>query len=335
MKKGKLKKVFSFLLLCALVFSLCSCGYGGKSPLVIENTGVSKGIFAYYLDCVTANPKAYSIKENTKENVLSAAYELCKKYAAVQNFMKENKIKTEQYLKSDANSKTDGLWSLFGAHYKSIGVSKADILKAELSTAGKKQIVSHYFGKGGKNEVSQDELKQSFVELYVGFKAIEAPLTKVNTKGETVPLTEKEKSALEEQFYSMAKKLENGTDIDTLNAQYCRSVNLVATQALEVNLAKKGDEMYDDDFFEKVSSIYHGTGRVIESGNSIYLIERCTIATNDEDAFRQYESEVLEYVKMPWVEKKIAALSNKYKVTQNKRLIEKIYKTVEKSRSHS
>lgn len=328
MKKEKVKILLFPLLLVAVMFSFCSCGARGKTPLTVEGVGVSKGLFAYYLDCVCANPKAYSVKEKTKENVLAATYELCKKYVAVENFMRENKIKTEQYLKSEANSKTNGLWSLFGAYYRHIGVSKADVLNAELCNAGKRQIVAHFFGEGGKNEVSKDDLKQSFVELYVGFKAIEAPLTKVNTKGETTELSKKEKTALEEQFELMAKRLQNGTDIDTLNAEYCRSVNLVATQALEVNLMKKGDEMYDDDFFEKVSSIYHGSGRVIESGNSIYLIERCTIATNDEDAFMQYESEVLEYVKMPWVEKKISSLAGKYTASENRKLIERVYKAV-------
>ena len=40
-----------------------------------------------------------------------------------------------------------------------------------------------------------------FVELYVGFKAIEAPLCKLNTKGETIPLSEKEKS-----FFAICQK---------------------------------------------------------------------------------------------------------------------------------
>ena len=151
MKKRAVKKALCLLLLCLLLsFSLCACGGRNSYPLVIENTGISKGLFAYYLDCVTADPKAYGVKENSRENVLSATYGLCKKYAAVQNFMKENKIKTEQYLKSDANSRTNGLWSLFRAHYKRIGVSKADVLSAGLCTAGKKQIVAHFFGKGGK-----------------------------------------------------------------------------------------------------------------------------------------------------------------------------------------
>ena len=82
MKKRAVKKALCLLLLCLLLsFSLCACGGRNSYPLVIENTGISKGLFAYYLDCVTANPKAYGVKENSRENVLSATYGLCKKYS--------------------------------------------------------------------------------------------------------------------------------------------------------------------------------------------------------------------------------------------------------------
>ncbi len=329
-----MKKLCSLIFVFLLLLSLLSgCGKKQKSALEIEGVSVSGGVYTYYLDRVFSNPKTYGAKENDRESIIAKTNELCKKYAALLNFAEKNKIKPELYIKSEANDETNGLWSFFGDYYKDIKVSKADLLKVILCEKEKKQIVSHFFGKGGKNEVSQDDLKQSFVELYVGFKAIESPLSKLNTKGETTALSEKEKAVLEEEFESMAKRLRAGTDIDTLNEEYCKKQNLVATQSLQVNLVKKGDVMYDNDFFEKVSAISHGSAAVVESGNTIYLIERVTIATNDEDAFARYESEVLEYLKMPWVEKKIASLASKYQVKANEKLIDKIYKTVESKKA--
>ena len=322
-----MKKLFCLLLVLTVVLACFSaCGKGEVYPLVIDGEKISGGVYSYYLNKVSSNPKKYGAKENDSESAAQKTEELCKKYAALQGFCKKNGIRTEQYLKSEANDKTNGLWSLFGSYYKRIGVSKADILKITLCDSEKKQIVAHYFGKGGKNEVSQDDLKQSFVELYAGFKAIEAPLSKVNTKGETTALSEKEKAELEEEFESMAKRLRAGTDIDTLNREYCKKQNLVATQDLQVNLVKKNDVMYDDGFFEKVSAISHGSADVIESESTIYLAQRVTIATNDEDAFAMYESEVLEYLKMPWVEKKIDAAAKKCSVQKNEKAIKRLQK---------
>lgn len=329
-----MKRFFSVLILAAFVIAAFSaCGRSEVYPLEIEGVKISGGVYAYYLDKVLSDPEAYGAKKGDRESALSKTDELCKNYAALLNFAEKNKIVPAQYIKSEANEKTNGLWSLFGGYYRRIGVSKADILKVTLCESEKKQIVSHFFGKGGKNEVSQSDLKQSFVELYVGFKAIEAPLSKVNTKGETTPLSEKEKADLEEEFESMAKRLRDGADIDSLNSEYCKKQNLVATQNLQVNLVKKNDVMYDNDFFEKVSAISHGSAGVVESGNTIYLVQRVTIATNDEDAFAMYESEVLEYLKMPWVEKRITAIASKYKPKENKKAIERIYKTVEKEKA--
>ncbi len=329
-----MKKLFSVLLaLMLLLFPLSGCKKKQTSALEIEGVSVSGGVYAYYLDRVFSNPKVFGAKENDRESITEKATLLCKKYAALLNFAEKNNIKPELYIKSEANDETNGLWSIFGAYYKSIGVSKADLLKVTLCEKIKKQIVAEFFGKGGKKEVSQDDLKQSFVELYVGFKAIEAPLSKLNTKGETTALSKKEKAALEEEFESMAARLRAGTDIDTLNEEYCKKQNLVATQSLQVNLAKKNDVMYDNDFFEKVSSISHGSADVVESGNTIYLIERVTIATNDEDAFERYESEVLEYLKLPWVEKKLASLASKYQAEANEKLTDKIYKTIENKKA--
>lgn len=322
-----MKKRLSFALVFVLIlFLFGGCGKRESFPLVIDGTKIPDGVYAYYLDLVFANPKKYGAKENDSESALEKTEELCKEYAALQSFCEKNGIQPEQYLKSEANDKTNGLWSLFSGYYNRRGINKADLLKVTLCESEKKQIVARFFGRGGKNEVSQDDLKQSFVELYAGFKAIEAPLSKVNTKGETTPLSEKEKAALEEEFEAMAKRLRAGTDIDTLNREYCKKQNLVATQDLQVNLVKKDDDMYDNGFFEKVSAISHGSADVIESESTIYLIERVTIATNDEDAFAQYESEVLENLKMPWVEKKISSIAKKSSVQKNEKVIKRVMK---------
>lgn len=319
-----MKKTCATILLLLFLLSLLSgCGSSGKAAITVSGSPVPNGVFAYYLDLVSADPASFNAGEDN-DSIISAAAGLCAEYSALFSFMEKNEIRMEQYLKSEANDETDGIWSIFGEYYKNRGITKADILNIRLFENGKRQVVSHLFGKGGKHEVSQDDLKQSFVELYVGFKAIEAPLSKLNSKGETISLSESEKAELEEQFERMRSRFKSGTDIDTLNREYCKSRGLVATQSLEVSLVKKGDVMYENDFFEKVGSISHGSAAVIESESTIYLIERCTIATSDEDAFAQYESEVLEHLKLPWVEKKITALAEKSETVQNEKIIKKL-----------
>lgn len=330
MKKRLLFAPLLFALV--FVFAFSGCTSYRDCPLEIDGAYIPPGVYCYYLDLVLSSPKKYGAKKDDRESVMSAAETLCKNYVAAQSYALQNKITLEQDLKSEASSEADGKKALFGAYYQKIGVSKADLYKVCLSEKYKKEIVRRYFGAGGKKEVSTDKLKEKFVELYVGFKAIEAPLTKVNTKGETGPLSSREKADLEEEFEKMAKRLNSGADIDSVNESYCKKMNLVATQKLEINVISKSSSLYDEDFFEKIEAVPHGSAAVIESGSWLYLVERFTIATNDDDAFEQYRSEVLESLKMPWVEKTIASAASKYNVTTREKRAKKLFEIVLKGR---
>jgi len=162
------------------------------------------------------------------------------------------------------------------------------------------------------------DLKERFVDMYVGFKAIEGSLTKINDKGETVSLTENEIKEKEELFSSMAKSINEGTaTIDELNAEYNDSLGIIVTSPLSVLLTKEGDPMYEDDFFDTVNGISHGKAKAVKSGDSIYVIERQTIATDDEDAFMTYRSEVLQDMRMGKIEKKLKSLISEMTIEEN------------------
>ena len=319
-----MKKLIAAILSVLFVFALGGCTQYKDYPIEINGAYVSAGVYAYYLNEVLSNAKSYGVKANDKDAVKEAAMELCKKQTALLTFMKDEKIPLSVELKTLASENTEAKWDLFSEFYKSLGIQKSDLLKVMTYEASKKHLVGYYYVVGGKNEVSQDDLKQSFVELYVGFKAFEGDLTKVNTKGETVMLNKSEREEVINEFRKMRDRVNNGASIDKVYASYCEKQGLVATGLLPVSLMKDGDPMYDDTFFSDVSTITHGWAGVIISEKSVYLVERCTIATNDEDAFAEYRTEVLEYEKMPEIEKKIDKLAEKYELNVRKKLEQKI-----------
>ena len=323
-------KKFAAVFLCAVIIMLtfAGCTEYKDCPVEIQGAYITPGIYAYYLDKVMTKPKAYSAKKDDEESIRTAALELCKNHIALASFMESERIVLGNEYKSQVANRTEGLWSLFSDYYQQLGILKSDITKIMTFEESKKQLVQYYYGVGGKKEVSEDSLKQSFVDLYVGFKAFEAPLTKVNSKGETVALSDKEKEKVIEEFREMARKANNGTSIDKIYENYCNKQGLVVTSDLSVSLMKDGDPMYDDDFFKKVSTISHGYTGIIVSEKTVYVVQRCTIATSDEDAFAAYRTEVLEHEKMPAVEKQIASLAESYEPDIREKQAEAIYKAV-------
>lgn len=323
-----MKRLLSLAAVLVVLFGLFGCGKTEKNTIDISGANVPVGVYTYYLDKVMSDPKSYSAKANDESSIKEAAMQQCRNYTALTSFLKEKNITLAYNLKSQIASQTEQRWSLFGAYYKKIGIAKSDITKVMTYEAGKQQLVLTYYGEGGKNQVSEDDLKQRFVELYIGFKGFECKLTKENANGETVAMSDSEKAQTEALLRKYADQIDKGEDIDTVYAKYCKSKGLVATEALEVNLTYEGDPMYDDDFFSKMSTISHGRAAIVKTGSSIYVVQRCKIAASDGDVFALYRTQVLNEMKMPAVEKLIAKLASGYTVTADEQALDRIYRMV-------
>lgn len=324
-----IKRFTALCLVIAVLLSLSGCGKSGRIVSTRE-TDIGEGVFTYYLQKVMSEPKKYGVKEETQENIISATVTLCQKYAVTSEFMKGEGIILSNQHKQSVATEVEALWSLYGAFYESAGIKKTDITKAVTQEYRMKQLVDYYYGASGKNPVKEMDLKEEFVDLYVGFKMIFADLSKINDAGEKIELTQSEKSAIKKKFTSYAEKINrDDATIDEVNVAYNDSIGLITTENLETVLIKKGDPMYGDGFFEKVEGMSHDRAKVIEDGNRLYLVQRQKIATTDEDAFAQYRSEVLEEIKMPEIEKKISKLMKKSEADVRERKAVKIYQRLE------
>lgn len=313
-----MKKLIALISAAVILFSLSACGKKDY-PFTFEEHTVTEGIYNYYKSAVSASPEDYAASPEDENSINEAAKRCCKEYLAAIKLMEDEKITLGSEFKRRAAENTENIWSMFSDYYNGIGVTKQDITGVQTHESRLLQLLEHFYGTSGKEPVKEIDLKERFVDMYVGFKAIEGSLTKTNDKGETVPLTDKEIKETEKLFSSMAKSINEGTSsIDELNAEYNDSLGIIVTSPLSVLLTKKGDPMYDDDFFKEVSSVTHGRAKAVKSGDSIYVIERQTIATDDEDAFMTYRSEVLRDMRMGKIEKKLDKLISKMNITEGK-----------------
>lgn len=321
-----MKRFIAILGVILIILSFASCGKDDAYPYICDGQVVTEGVYNYYLDAVRNNPKDYGADKDDAASIKDAVKECCSEYLGAIKLMEQEAITLDSEFKRLAAENTENIWSLFSDYYENIGVTKQDITKIQTHESRLLQLLDYYFGADGKDPVSDSDMKEEFVDMYVGFKAIEGSLTKTNDNGETVELTDKEAEELEARFKSMASKINNRTaTIDELNEEYNESLGIIVTAALSTQLMKDGDPMYGDDFFSQVYAISHGYAKMIKSGSSIYVIERQTIATDDEDAFMMYRSEVLQSMKMKTVEKKITKLIKKMEITEDEKLVNKLF----------
>lgn len=300
------KNLFLVSLLIIILFSLSACSADNAVKMTIDGVTIKEGVYNYYLD---------EAKKEEDGNADEIALQKCKEFAAAQILLKEKSLSVRAYFKRKTAEDTEAIWNMFSEYYKKIDVSKSDINSVVFSEYIKKELLHYQYGTGGIKPVSVMDLKEEFVDLYIGFKAIEGSLTKENEMGETVALSDTEVSALKKQFSSMASQINNkSATIDELNESYNESLGLIVTDSLPIILAKKDDGLYEKSFFDAVMDIPHCFARVVQSGTSIYVVERAVIATNDEDAFAQYSEEILEYMKMDSIDKMISKRADKLKI---------------------
>ncbi len=320
-----MKRFIALVAVILILFSFASCSKKENYPYSLEGQGVTAGVYNYYLYDVRSNPESYGVNTEDSESVKNAVRQCCLEYLATIKLMEKESITLDSEFKRLAAENTENIWGIFSEYYESIGVTKQDITKIQTHESRLLQLLDHYFGTDGVKPVSDEYMKEEFVDMYVGFKAIEGSLTKTNDKGETLELTEKEAGQLESLFKSMASQINSDTaTIDELNEEYNETLGIIVTAPLSTQVMKEGDPMYGDDFFSQVSKISHGYAKMIKSGSSIYVIERQTIATDDEDAFMMYRSEVLQSMKMPTIEKKITKLIEELTITEDEKLINKL-----------
>ena len=305
-----MKKTVSLVILLTLIASLFYGCTGQGSPMAINDSRISEGVYAYYLS-----------ESKSRE----AVEDICLKNIAAENIMKKEGISLSANYKRIVAEETDKKWSMFSAYYESIGVTKQDLTTALTYEYNKKELLGYYYGDNGKKPVSHKKLMAEFDKTYVGFRAVEASYIRISDMGESVSFSDKEKSDLKKQFSSMAKSINGGSlTIDKANEKYNDSIGLIVTQTLETVIVKEGNVLYGDDFFKKISELKKGECAVIESGNSIYLLIRDDIATQDSEYFYLYKSEILEKIKMPDIEKKLLKESAEYTVKTNKSLMKDI-----------
>ena len=304
-----MKKVISLIVIMIVIVSAFAGCVSGGYPLAIEGTRISEGVYTYFLS-------------ETKDK--DKTIETLKSLVAAENIMKAEGISLSANYKRVVAEETDKKWSLFSAYYESIGVTKQDITSALTYEYGKDELLDYYYGDKGKKSVKDSRLRTEFDETYVGFKAIEASYIKLSDMGESVTISDREKSAVKKQFNSMAQSINSGTmTIDRANEKYNESIGLIVTQTLDTVLVKEGNVLYDDSFFSEIAKLRNGQAAVIESGNSVFLLQRQSVA-NEDEYFYLYKSEMLSKLKMDDIEKKLLKESAGYTVKTNNSLIKDI-----------
>ena len=319
-----------FFILIISVFS--GCAQEEESTfLTVDGRVLSKGLFTYYLDDVLSSPSEYGIEAGDRKAATECAVECCKRYVASEKYMKEKDIVLSSGNKQAIATEVETKWSLYADYYRKLGVAKTDLTEAVTHEYRLRQMIDYYYGPEGLEPIDEMELKETFVDLYVGFRAIAVPLTKENSLGETVPLTEAEQETLLNLLRGYRNAINEGTKtIDEVNVEYNNTLDIIVTENLEINVVKIGSPMYTQEFYDTMLEISHTRAGIIICPNTMYLVQREKIATTAEDEFYVYRAGLIEELKIDEIREQINTYAADLKAEIDNAAAEEIYLSIYK-----
>lgn len=333
------KRLISLALAVSLILlAFTGCGSELKYAATIVSdagtaTKVTEGVYRYYMDYVLTHPEEFSLdSESLEGDVQEAVLGLVKKYVAVNSLWADLKTDMTYDLRDNAANETDDMWDIFGKYYESIGVTKQDLYKIVKSNTYRTALTVYYYGEDSKiSPVKTETLKAAFSKRYVGVKIIAASLTTEDALGRTVKLTGTSLSNIRNYFNMMKSKANSGADIETLYTNYNTSHDLIGTEGLDTYVFTQNNTQYGANFFSTVSKLKFNKAEVIENSDTIYLVYRVDITSDEYEYFMRYKNDILVDLYRSKIDAMIDNRCKEYTAEEKSRAARKIYKQISKA----
>ena len=280
-----MKKIFSFILIFALLISLMGCAGRKKVALVISGTEISEEIYNYYLSIITARPTDYGLDEEPSDKELKdAAVERCRRFVAISTDFDERDITLTVAEKVAVADKVNNYMLRFEKHYEKIGVSRETLNSIFTVEAKEDAIFDSMYDKGISNEKEEAIIKRYFSQNYVAFRSICAYFT--DSSGNEISAVEK--SALTEVFANIV------SEAGTASSAFTEACNNAGYSASDIIILEKDSDGYPDGFFEKVKAQATGTVEAYEYDECIFAVRTESLDELGDGVYGNYRSTCIE-----------------------------------------
>ena len=276
MKKAflsKIKRKLSFVLIIAIIassgiFSSCAASKKEAPALKLNGVEISNDVFTYFIDAAMTELGINA----TQDSVLTKAVGLTETYFKTNTLANKTGISLSTAQKAAVSEKVNAYWGIYGEYYTSIGVTKETLTKVFTSEAYRNQLLVHFYGEGGEEEVGVANMYAYFKMNYIVFQAINGYFTYMDDNGNTVIHTPNEIEEIILKFQNMAslinakeKTMDEATDFLAASGYSSSVVTLVLG---------KNDTTYPAGFFEKVQKTKARVATVIGTNEYIFIVLR-------------------------------------------------------------
>lgn len=174
-------------------------------------------------------------------------------------------------------SATNAMWSYYKTPFETMGVAESSFEKA-YSVYNQKlsKLLTAMYGKGGELELSEDDLKQHYLDSYTYYQYFSIPLTKTDDEGNTVDMDEDEKLTEKQMLEDWAGEVTKGRiSFDQAAENYKNSHN-DAEPTMGEPTAVANDSM-SDLFKDAIFPLKNDEAAVVDATSRLYLVQKLDI----------------------------------------------------------
>lgn len=322
------KRIFPFLAAVAAALLLFSCARVPAAPVSIGGTDIPAGIWAYYLDSVTAKPAEYGLSPMAeKADYIDKTNALCAEYIAVNTEFFQPGLSLGGDRRAAVSETVNDLWRVYGAHYLSIGTDKQTLTKIQTNLSAREALFLGAYDTGGKREVPEAEIKDYYNSNFVVFRAVNGYFTSTAEDGTVTDLSPAQVTALEKKFNGFLERLGEGESLEDIAESYAAEQGSASGSA-PTSILRKASASYPEGFFDKVSALEPGDTAVLTFDKYIFLVEREDAFVNDGEFYLRYRTQCLTALRIDEFDADIADIAQGYDIVENDKEIEKLYKKI-------
>ncbi|WP_444658882.1 hypothetical protein ACRQV7_15145 [Caproiciproducens sp. R2] len=219
----KSKKVVAAVLAVAMIAGMTACK--SDKSWAMKNDSLTAPIGVYIYNLYYAYQNAQSLATDSSKPLLEQkidgkdaqayikekALNSTKALFVMNDKMKELGLSLTADETKSISSSTDSQWAQASSTLEKYGISKNSFNLAYSDYYTKYQkVFTALYGKGGKKEVSDADLKAYFEKNYTDYSYFLKPLYSTDANGSTVMITEAEQAALEKEFNGYAADIKAG-----------------------------------------------------------------------------------------------------------------------------
>lgn len=291
--KNMMKKAFAVVLALALCLSFAGC-YDENNTWAAKQGDDTLPIGAYIYYLSSAYSEAVT-KVSSDEEVLKAEIEgedaqtwiknkavnYLNSYYFINNKFDELGLELTEDELDTVQSNTDSMWTYYKSTMEPMGIAKESFnLAFSLYNNKYQKVMKALYSEGGEMAVSDEELETYFTGNYYSYEYFTVSLTKTDDDGNSVDMTDDEKTETKSKLENYIKKINAGDmTVEDAASEYAEEVlGSAENSTYYAPSPTLADNITNTTLKDAIEGAEDNTAVLADATTSYYVVRRLPIA---------------------------------------------------------